>query len=191
MATTTPRVDTTSSSEHSTSNQETTSWLRTFTDRTGARATVRSFRQQDFKALLEMYYQFEPKRIAQRLPPRTEEQIQRWLTSLTRDGTNFVALVGRHIVGHTVICNLLDGRAELAIFVHQNFQNRGIGSQLIQLAKRAAIAAGYQKIWISVESSNLQAIRFFLKSGFQFTGSFDSESEMILDLISSGRQNAK
>lgn len=167
---------------------EATSWSRTFIDKTGARATARSFRPQDLKALQEMYFQFEPKQIAQRMPPRTEEQISRWIHCLTHDGENFVALVGRRLVGHTVLCNLQDGRAELAIFVHQDFQNRGIGTQLIQLAKRAAMAAAYRQIWISVESSNLQAIRVFQKNSFQLIGSFDTESEMVLDLSPTGRQ---
>ncbi|MBZ5553018.1 MAG: GNAT family N-acetyltransferase [Acidobacteriia bacterium] len=170
---------------------ETTSWSRTFIDKAGARATARSFRSQDLKALQEMYFQFEPKQIAQRMPPRTEEQISRWLYCLTHDGENFVALVGRRLVGHTVLCNLQDGRAELAIFVLQEFQNRGIGTQLIQLAKRAAMAAAYRQIWISVESSNLQAIRVFQKNSFQFIGSFDTESEMVLDLTPTGRQTDK
>ncbi|MDD5542790.1 MAG: GNAT family N-acetyltransferase [Acidobacteriia bacterium] len=166
----------------STSVHEVRTWLRTFVDKQGSRATVRSYRPSDLKNVLEMYYQFEPKQLAQRLPPRTDEQIQRWIACLTHDGENFVALVGRHVVGHTVLCDLLDGRAELAIFVHQDFRNRGIGTQLLELARRAALAEGYRQIWISVESSNLQAIRVFLKTGFQFTGTFDAESEMILDL---------
>lgn len=177
--------------QHTTGDHEAADWLRAFIDKTGARSTVRSFRPQDLKGLSRMYIQFEPKQLAQRLPPRTEEQIHRWINCLAHDGDNYVALVGRQIVGHTVLCNLQDGRAELAIFVHQNFQNRGIGTQLIQLAKRAAIEIGYKQIWISVESSNLQAIRTFLKNGFQFTGSFDTESEMILDLTSARRQNNK
>lgn len=171
--------------------QETRSWLRTFTDKCGARATVRSYRFQDHKALLDMYFQFEPKQIAQRLPPRTEEQINRWIDCLTHDGDSFVAMIGRRLIGHTVLCDLLDGRAELAIFVHQHFRNRGVGSQLIQLAKRAAIATGYRQIWISVETSNLQAIRAFLKNGFHFTRTFDTESEMILDLAATKRQTRK
>lgn len=177
--------------ESTSTSHEATSWLRSFTDKTGARATVRSFRVQDLKAMREMYFQFEPKQMAQRLPPRTEDQITRWLQCLTHDGENFVALVGRRVVGHAVLCNLQDGRAELAIFVHQDFQNRGIGTQLIQLARRGAITSGYRQIWLSVESSNLQAIRVFLKNGFQFTGSFDTESEMLLDLNPSGRQKEK
>lgn len=177
---------TTSVREH-----EPAAYLKVFTDKTGTRATVRSFRPQDLNGLLSMYYQFEPKQMAQRLPPRTEEQVNRWIASLTRDGVNFVAVVGRQIVGHTVLCDLEDGRAELAIFVHQNFQNRGIGTQLIQLARQAGIPMGYRQIWITVESSNLQAIRAFLKNGFQFTGTFDTESEMILDLTPTGRQNNK
>jgi RimJ/RimL family protein N-acetyltransferase len=171
--------------------QATTNWLRAFADKTGARATVRSFRPQDLKALQEMYFQFEPKQIAQRMPPRTEEQTNRWIHCLTHDGENFVALVGRHLVGHIVLCNLQDGRAELAIFVHQDYRNRGIGTQLIQLAKRAAIAAGYRQIWISVESSNIQALRAFQKNSFQFSGTFDAECEVVLDLSPTGRQTEK
>ncbi len=190
MVTLTHNLQAPAQKERGGDTQEAT-WLRSFTDKIGARATVRSFRLQDLKGLLDMYFLFEPKQMAQRLPPRTEEQITRWIQCLTRDGENFVAIVGRHIIGHTVLCNLQDGRAELAIFVHQDFQNRGIGTQLIQLAKRAAIAAGYRQIWISVESSNLQAIRVFLKNGFQFTGSFDTESEMLLDLTPAGRQKEK
>jgi RimJ/RimL family protein N-acetyltransferase len=169
---------------HAGEEHETTHWSRSFIDKTGARTTVRMMRPADLKALLEMYYQFEPKQMAQQLPPRTEEQINRWIEFLTKDGENFVALVGRHIVGHIVLCSLRDGRAELAIFVHQNFQSRGIGTELLQLARLAAIQAGYHHIWISVESSNIPAIRVFLKNGFQFTGSFDTESEMVLDLTS-------
>jgi RimJ/RimL family protein N-acetyltransferase len=169
---------------HAGEEHETTQWSRSFVDKTGARATVRMMRPADLKSLLEMYYQFEPKQMAQQLPPRTEEQINRWIEFLTEDGENFVALVGRQVVGHIVLCSLRDGRAELAIFVHQNFQSRGIGTQLLQLARLAAIQAGYHHIWISVESSNIQAIRVFLKIGFQLTGSFDTESEMVLDLTS-------
>jgi RimJ/RimL family protein N-acetyltransferase len=169
-------------------DHETANWSRTFMDKKGARATARSFRRQDLKALQEMYSQFEPKQIAQRMPPRTEEQISRWLHCMIHDGENFVALVGRRLVGHVVLCDLQDGRAELAIFVHQDFQNRGIGTQLIQLAKRAAKAASYHQIWISLESSNLQAIRAFQKNSFQFMGSFDTESELVLDLSPTGRQ---
>ncbi|MBZ5535934.1 MAG: GNAT family N-acetyltransferase [Acidobacteriia bacterium] len=167
---------------------EPTNWSRAFIDKKGARATARSFRPQDLKALQEMYFQFEPKQIAQRIPPRTEEQISRWLRCLTHDGENIVALIGRRLVGHAVLCDLQDGRAELAIFVHQDFRNREIGTQLIQLAKRAAMAAAYRQIWISVESSNLQAIHVFQKNSFQFLGSFDTESEMVLDLSPTGRQ---
>ncbi|NLE89277.1 MAG: GNAT family N-acetyltransferase, partial [Myxococcales bacterium] len=49
------------------------------TDRLGQPYTVRSYRPEDRAALEAMYDAFEPKRIAQGLPPAREEQRRRWL----------------------------------------------------------------------------------------------------------------
>lgn len=131
--------------------------------------TIRLATPDDFHGLLMMYLHFEPKAEFQGLPPPTQEKIERWLSALlTENNVNFIIEVGRvGIVGHAVLCRDGVDRAELAIFLHQDYRRRRLGERLME----ATVGFGCQclhlkKIWLDVQALNYPAVALFRKIGF-------------------------
>jgi RimJ/RimL family protein N-acetyltransferase len=131
-----------------------------------------------------MYLTFEPKRVAQGLPPADATQIGRWLDSVLAIGHHLVVETGSVIMGHGMLLPYVPGAAELANFLHQSMRDRGIGTAL----NRALIDLGREhelkRIWLCVEPSNRRAIRSYEKAGFRRRPStvWAPEVEMEMDL---------
>ena len=156
--------------------------LATFKSRAGLTIEVVEFCNNRFDALVEMYNDFEPKRAAQGLPPVGHERIVAWLRHLQKSGHNLLALWHGQVIGHSMLCPVDPQRAEFAIFLHQNFRNQGIGTELTEVTLKVARLKNLRTIWLSVEVSNGCAIRVYRKKGFQVSGMFGPEQEMTLDL---------
>ncbi|PSQ56011.1 MAG: hypothetical protein BRD23_09930 [Halobacteriales archaeon SW_9_67_25] len=54
----------------------------------------------------------------------------------------------------------------MAIFVHQDYQNAGIGSHLLAAGLDHAREAGVPRVWLSVERQNRRAKRLYRRAGF-------------------------
>ena len=156
--------------------------LATFESRAGLAIEVVELCNNRFDALVEMYNDFEPKRAAQGLPPVGRERIVAWLRHLQKSGHNLLALWNGQVIGHSMLCAVDPQRAEFAIFLHQNFRNQGIGTELTEVTLKVARLKNLRIIWLSVEVSNGCAIRVYRKKGFQVSGMFGPEQEMTLDL---------
>lgn len=53
------------------------------------------------------------------------------------------------------------------LYVHQDFQSRGVGRKLIAAAEAAAIAQGRTTLILNVNKQNAQAIRAYERNGFR------------------------
>ncbi len=157
-------------------------------DRTGAPFTVRRYVPADRPALEAMYDSFEPKRGAQGLPPRSIEQIRRWLDHVLNAGEHLVIDIDGRVCGHVMLVPAEAGTVELANFLHQSIRSRGIGTHANAVAVQVARDAGHGRIWLSVEPSNRAAIRSYEKAGFrQLPGSlWAPEIEMDMRLEARG-----
>ncbi|WP_251341449.1 GNAT family N-acetyltransferase [Haloplanus halophilus] len=157
---------------------------RTFEDREGRSITVRDYDPDDRPALTAMYEAFDPADRAQGIPPTSEERIANWLDTITGDGTvNVVAAHGDDVVGHaTLVPDDPEGTAELAIFVLQAYQHAGIGTRLLETLLGAGAAAGFDRVWLSVERWNDPAISLYEKVGFRASDTESFEHEMTLRL---------
>jgi ribosomal protein S18 acetylase RimI-like enzyme len=51
--------------------------------------------------------------------------------------------------------------------LHQSIRGRGIGTAMNKLAVNLARLTGYKKIWLSVEVTNVPAIKSYQKAGFK------------------------
>ena len=153
------------------------------TDKEGRPFTVRRLSAQDRRALEHMYRVFEPKRVAQGLPPH-EPGIGRWLDCVLAKGDHFVVDIDGALLGHAMLIPTEDGKAELANFLHQSIRNRGIGTALNRMVIDAAREAGWRRVWLTVEPSNRAAVRSYQKAGFRrLAGSlWAPEIEMQADL---------
>src|SRR5947209_18042223 len=83
--------------------------------------------------VLAMYDRFDPLGGALGLPPRKAEVRSAWVWTALSQVANAAAFSpGGHVVGHCFLAADKPRSAELAVFVHQNFRRRGIGTALWQ-----------------------------------------------------------
>lgn len=137
------------------------------TDKLGEPFVLRLFEESDRPALQAMYDDFEPKRVAQGLPPADHTQRRRWLESVLENGYHIVVEIDDRVVGHGMLLPYREDEAELANFLHQTTRDRGIGTTLNQALVRLARTLGLRRVWLSVEPFNRRAIRSYEKVGFQ------------------------
>ncbi len=138
-----------------------------FVDKEGKPWIIRPATVADRKPLLEMYADFDPVCRAQGLPPLTDERREQWLDMLTTKGNNFVAVDGTGIAGHAVYTPTDDKEPELAVFVHQDYQDCGIGTELCKQLVADAAAAGRDALVLEVEPSNRTARSVYESIGFE------------------------
>ena len=155
--------------------------------RKGRALTVRAYSSEDFGALTEMYASFEPKRVAQGLPPPDVPRIARWLEQLQSKSHALLALDGKKIVAHTLLCPIRHDEVEFTIFVLQDYREEGLGTELSRLTIAWALEMGLSKVLLTTEFSNYRAIGLFRKLGFRIKSSYGEECEMGLDLPAEAR----
>jgi ribosomal protein S18 acetylase RimI-like enzyme len=151
-----------------------------FDDKEGRLVEIRPYEDEDFDAVVEMYADFDPADRAQGIPPATESRVRDWLENLL-DGLNVVAWDGDRAVGHATLVPDEDA-SELAIFVHQDYQRAGIGSEPIRALLGYGQADGVEKVWLTVERWNHAAVNLYESVGFETTGTESFEIEMVLRL---------
>jgi RimJ/RimL family protein N-acetyltransferase len=141
---------------------------------------AREYTVDDFGALVEMYKGFEPKRVAQGLPPPDVPRIARWLNEVQQKSRALLALDGRRVVGHALLCPISDAAVEFTIFVHQDYRRKGLGTELTCLAMALAREMGFAEIFLTAELTNFPALRLYRKVGFEIRSSYGDECEMHL-----------
>jgi GNAT superfamily N-acetyltransferase len=148
----------------------------------GRELEVRSFARDDFGALVQMYKSFEPKRVAQGLPPPDVPRIAHWLDRLEQKSQALLAWEGRKVVAHTILCPMPADAVEFTIFVHQDYREEGLGTALSRHTLSWAMSMGFTHAYLTTETSNFRALRLFRKLGFHTTSSYGDEVEMNLAL---------
>jgi len=145
--------------------------------------SIRNLRESDFRPLLDMYRQFQPRNYIMGLPPPLEPLRVEWLRKLLHEKLNLVAETGGRIIGHASIIDVPGGDfCELIVFVHQDFRGIGLGTSLTEEISRRALYLGKKKIWLMVEGSNEHAVKIYYKTGFRVTRMYGDIYEMELDI---------
>ena len=153
-------------------------------DKHGEPFTVRQMNPSDRPALHEMYLDFHPKRAAQGLPPENEYGLKRWLDHVLKGGEHLLVEVNDVVRGHLMLIPMEDGRSiELAIYLHQSIRGRGIGTAMNKVAVNLARIAGYGRVWLSVEITNVAAIRSYQKAGFTRTAATVWAHEIEMEIV--------
>ena len=150
--------------------------------RKGRKLEVRPFGAEDFEALVRMYKAFEPKRVAQGIPPPDVPRIAHWLDRLAQKSQALLVWDGSKVVAHTILCPMPADATEFTIFVHQDYREEGLGTALSRHTLEWAFEMGFTHTYLTTETSNFRALRLFRKLGFQTTSSYGDEVEMKLDL---------
>ncbi len=126
---------------------------------------------------------FSPKPASQGLPPKNAEVCYKWVKQLFDTGINFLAWRNDRVIGHAALVPDPNGTwGEFIIFVHQDDRNLGVGTELTRLTIEEARELAFDSIWLTVESSNLIAIKLYRNFGFQFSDEDIYERVMLLKL---------
>ncbi len=133
------------------------------------------------RLLLDMYCFFTPKPASQGLPPCNTDVCCNWVKRLFEIGRNYLAFKNGRVVAHAALLPAREGgSAEFIIFVHQDHRNLGIGTELMRFVLDDARQLGLLSIWLTVETSNLVAIKLYRNFGFQFCDMDPCERTMLL-----------
>ncbi len=151
-------------------------------DRKGEKILIRQYdHEKDREKLIEMYETFDPDFRCLGLPPISRRAIENWVDYLAEYGFAIVAEKDGRIVGHLVIVPTDDNKVDLTIFIHQDYQNRGLGQEMMKLIVDYCKKAGFDGIMLVTERTNARAIHVYKKLGFKIVAPY-YECDMYLPL---------
>lgn len=153
-----------------------------FFDRDGNPVLVTPLADEDFEALVSMYESLDVSSRTSNLPPMGRDRIMSWLERLTEDGWNLVARDGDRIVGHVGVMPVAAGEHEFVVFVADDYQGRGIGTELVEQLVAYAAARGCEALRLSVERDNERAISVYENVCFDVADERVATVEMELPL---------
>jgi len=144
---------------------------------------VRPVGQPQRDLLVGMYDQFDPLGAALGLPPPNAQARHAWIDAALRQQVNLAAITPEgEAVGHCFLVAGEGASAEMAVFVHQHFRRRGLGSALVKAALERGRDAGLRRVWTLTASDNIAALRLQFRCGFRVANSTASETEMEIEL---------
>lgn len=85
------------------------------------------------------------------------------------ENDRIVAMANLYLQGH---------KAYFGIYVHDEFQNKGLGSSLTKYVIEKAKEKGLKKIYFEVAVENKKAVHMYKKCGFQIEGFLKMKHEI-------------
>nr|WP_280109487.1 GNAT family N-acetyltransferase [Ferroglobus placidus] len=143
---------------------------------------VTSYTPEEKGNLVRFYESFDQERRCCGLPPMKREAIEKWLEELNEKGYGFISKKGEEIIGHIAVVPK-NSEAEFVVFIHRNYEDRGIGKKLIEFAEKFLKEMGIKKLVAVTEATNRRAIITYSHLGFSVVGrdSFYIYFEKIID----------
>jgi two-component system, NtrC family, sensor kinase len=152
-------------------------------DKDGRTLHVGLVGERGLMRLLSFYESFEPKGAFEGLPPKRRRDRRRWVMGLVGGWRNFLILDGDRVAGHLGVSLGESDLEEVILFVHQDYRGKGIGTQALRHIRTLLEQAGCRRLWLTVENTNMPAIRCFQKAGFRFTSDpMERELEMVMEM---------
>ena len=146
--------------------------------RAGKKVVVRDARKSDLPALLEIYNQAVLTSPATfDLEPRTLAQRRAWFTEHGPSHPLVVAEEQGRVVGYASLSKFRDKlgysrSAEDSVYVHKDFQGKGVGKALMGEILARAVALGYHTVIAGIVPPNEASVRLHRGFGFVYVGNF-------------------
>lgn len=159
-------------------------WETTFTAKNGKPLLFRPEKTSDTKMLWRMFSTLSENSISNLIPPFTRERIESWTSN--SDYNQVLAIIAvieeknmqRIVVSASLKFHtqeVFKHKAELGLTVHDDFQNLGIGTALLNRLLNIARKKKLTKIYLTVNTGNIKAINLYRKAGFEIEGSLRRE----------------
>ena len=156
-----------------------------FDGKDGTVFLARPYEPADRDALVSMYADLDQYSRVMGLPPLTEAKLETWLDRLLSNGWNLLALDGSRVIGHVAVVPADSSAPEFLIFIHQEYQNNAVGTELLKQLVAYAGDRDHSELTLAVSKGNKRAITVYENIGFNVTKRTLSELEMELELDSS------
>ncbi len=87
-----------------------------------------------------------------------------------KDKIGFIGIGGDKTIGYLIALEKQDREQFYinSLYILPDYQGRGIGKQLLEIAIQKAKLLGYDKVWLDVMSGNTKAINWYKRQGFVF-----------------------
>ena len=139
----------------------------------GRKVRIRTYEADDKEGLVSMYSGLSRESLRWSMPPYNRQRIERWTSNLA----NSIILIAHDkdkIVGHLQISigtsPPFREMGDLFIYLHQDYQNLGLGGTLMSEAIRLASERHMHRVELTVVADNHRAVRLYEKLGFQREG---------------------
>lgn len=137
-----------------------------FVDGAGVPLVIGPYERRDFEALVVMYDDLDEASRTMGLPPERTADIEDWLSGLVEGGWNLVARRDGRIVGHVGVAPGDAATPQFVVFVDDEFQERGVGSELLCQLVAYAADRNHDRIRLDVSKTNRRAISLYDGLGF-------------------------
>jgi RimJ/RimL family protein N-acetyltransferase len=141
-----------------------------FTSKNGEIIFITPYLQEERENLIKMYETFSVEKRCCGLPPIRRSLIESWIDELASKGYGFIAKHGERVIGHLAAVPE-EEEAEFVIFIHQDYEGKWIGGEMIRVAEKFLRGRGIRKIKAMTERTNRSAINLYLWLGFEVEGS--------------------
>ena len=139
----------------------------------GRRVKIRTYKPSDKEELVSTYAGLLQESLRWSMPPYNRERIER-MTSDLENRIIVLAFDGPKVAGHLQISLATNARSrrtgDLFIYLHQDFQNAGLGAALMADGIALARARRVHRVELTVVAENHRAIGLYEKAGFQREG---------------------
>jgi RimJ/RimL family protein N-acetyltransferase len=139
----------------------------------GREVAIRPLTAEDNEKIYEMFASMSEEALRWGMPPYTRERIERWMRNIE----NLIILGAEHdrrLIGYAQIHKGSQprriGTAGLAIYLHQDYQGAGLGTEMTGLLLEVAGKNGVHKVNLETVADNEAAMRLFEKMGFEVEG---------------------
>jgi len=154
-------------------------WETEFTAKNGKLLRLRPKESSDTEMLWAMFSTLSETSISNLIPPYTRERIEGWTNNIDfNDVLTIVAVIEetgvQRIVGTASLKfnaqEVFKHKAEFAITVHDDYQNLGVGTALLNHTLNIARKKNLKKIFLTVNNGNARALHVYEKAGFKMEG---------------------
>jgi RimJ/RimL family protein N-acetyltransferase len=142
--------------------------------KTGKVISVRDFVSNDFDRLVTFFEGLRGETMRFGIPGYYDRgRLQEWASDMSRN-IILLGLNGERIVGVAAILGSrlpwLRGIGNFITYVHQDFQNQGLGTYLTKAILEEARHKDYHKVSLEVIAENVAGIKAYQKAGFVVEG---------------------
>jgi len=157
----------------------------------GSRVLISKYRTEDFERVVKMFESLSAETLRWAAPPYTRETVLRWIQDLENKIILVAHFQNKKIVGYCMVHGSprprYRGICDLMIYLHQDFQGKGLGTAMTSMAVRLAREQGLHRLSLEVVADNEIAIRMYEKVGFKIEGimkdAFYGEDEKYHDMV--------